>query len=393
MPLTIPVRDPPPEHPTILAMKTAFARKGERAVSDPVFRSTLDADWWQHDLKAIRSEAVRLGDDSRLDTRKNTVEFDHSDTYDQRWRFRRWALERSYWLRHLKSVETSDHRLERWEACGSSAHVWKDIETNAYVLRSETCKLRICPACRRRYQFAAIARIRDLLKDIRPKTWQFITLTMRHSRAPLKTQTAFLKSAFRKLRQRNVWKCAVTHGYAVIEVTYNKAKDEWHPHLHILAKCRFIDWRLLRQSWIQVTGGSSIIDCGYVRNQGNACDYVAKYLGKPPNLLDVESADRIQEYYDSIQHARLLMPFGRPPKLHVKPSLDKPRSLIACGSLCDLHRNAVRGDIDSAKIIRALACQADAVVQATDPEQRHKIAESMGAFDPTDRLLPEFHPP
>lgn len=393
MPLTIPVRDPPPDHPAILKMKAEFARKGERAVSEPAFRATLAVDWWQTDLKAIRSEAVRLAEQSRLDTRKFSVDLDHSDTYDQRWRFRRWALERSYWLKHLKTVETSDHRLGRWEDCGSRAHVWRDIETNNYVLRSETCKLRICPACRRRYQFAAIARIRDLLQDIKPKTWQFITLTMRHNRAPLKTQTGFLKAAFRKLRQRNVWKCAVTHGYAVIEVSYNKAKDEWHPHLHILAKCRYIDWRLLRQAWIQVTGGSSIIDCGYVRSQNNACDYVVKYIGKPPNLLDVESADRIQEYYDSIQNARLLMPFGRPPKMRVKPALDSPRSLVAIGSLCDLHRNARTGDLEAARIIRALACQADAITQTTDPEQRYKIQESVGDFDPTDRLLPATQPP
>jgi hypothetical protein len=387
MKLSIPLSQDLADPPYLHDLKVAFARKGERVLVDPIYRSSLPADWWAHDRRTIDQEAERLIRDGRLDRWKTSVDFPHEDTYDQRFRFRRWVLERSFWIQHLPEVESSDVRLDRWFACGSDAHVWKDPTDNSYVLRSETCKLRICPACRRRYQFAAIARIRDLLSELKPRQWQFITLTIRHTQAPLKIQTDFLKACFRRLRQRKIWKQSVSHGYAVLEISYNKQRDEWHPHLHILARCPWIDWRRLRDAWISVTNGSSVIDCGYVRNSPNACDYVAKYLGKPPNLLDIERTERLDEYYNAIQNSRFLMPFGKPPKMSTTRTLHAPRSLIPFASLSSLHIQARQGNLDSAKILRALNQQNDARCRQTDPEHRHAITASATDFDPTDPLV------
>jgi len=180
----------------------------------------------------------------------------------------------------------------------------------------------------------------------------------------------------------------VHHGYAVIETSYNKHRDEWHPHLHILARTRYIDWRQLRKDWERITGGSNIIDCGYVRSVGSACDYVAKYLGKPPNLLDLPTTRRVAEYYAAIQHARWLMPFGRPPKAKTRPAMDKPRRLVPVGRLIDFWTAARRGDLEAAKVLRALANHQDAQVRQCEPERQHAIAETARHFDPTDPLVP-----
>jgi hypothetical protein len=386
MPVFVTLTPPSPDPPSLTAMKARFARKAERVLSDPAFRAQQDVQWWHHDLQAIRKVEKCRDTNSRLDPRKITVEVPHSDDYDQRFRFRRWPLERRFWLDHLPLVESSEVRIERWEQCGKRAALWLDSANDRYVLRSDTCKLRICPACRRRYQFAAIARIRDLLQDMKPRTWQFITLTVRHTKAPLAQQADFLKASFRRLRQRTVWKQSVAHGYAVLEIAYNTHKDEWHPHLHVLARCRYVDWRDLRKAWIAVTDGSSVIDCGYVRNQGSACDYVAKYLAKPPSLLDLPTPQRIAEYYAAIQNARFLMPFGRPPKPPQRPCLDTPAPLKFIGRLTQLHELARDGNTEAAQVLRKLVHRDAAADKATEPEHQHRIHDDACHFDPADPL-------
>jgi hypothetical protein len=384
--LILPLTDPPPEHPAITAMRARFARKAERVLHDPVYRAQQPIEWWATDLQAIRDVAKRHAADSSLDPWSKTVELPHSDDYDQRFRFQRWPIERQFWLQHLPMCEDSPSRVDRWETCGRRAALWHDDSTDRYVLRSDTCKLRICPACRRRYQFAAVARIRALLQDAAPRSWQFITLTVRHTRAPLAQQTEHLKASFRRLRQRKLWRAAVAHGYAVLEITYNRHRDEWHPHLHVLARCRYIDWHLLRKDWIAVTDGSSIIDCGYVRTTQHACDYVARYLAKPPDLLDLQSPQRIAEYYFAIQHARFLMPFGSPPKAPTRPALDTPRKLTYVGRLSDLHTLAKRGDLDAARTLRKLAHQDAAVTRRADMSGRTQQTWDICDYDLTDPL-------
>ena len=391
MPLILPLTDPPPDPPSVLTLQKRYKAKAERAMADPRYRTTLGIDWWRDDQKAIAQAREDADQPSSLDPWESSVELPHLDTYDQRFRFKNHAVERAYWLDHLHSVESSTVKIERFENCGRHAYLFKDMLDGSFVLRSETCKLRICPACRRRYQHAAIQRIRDLLHDLKPKTWQFITLTIRHTRAPLKQQADFLKLAFRRLRQRSLWKAAVQHGYAVLEVTYNDHKDEWHPHLHVLAKCRYIDWRLLRKHWISVTNGSHAIDCGYVRSIPNACDYVAKYLAKPPSLSTITTTERRQDYYQAIQRSRFLMPFGKPPRTERPPTLHTPRNLEPIGNLGDLHHRAAHGEHFAITCLRALAHQLDATARRTDPDLRKSI-DPTTAYNPADLLLPEPPP-
>jgi hypothetical protein len=386
-----PLPDCPVPHSEVLEAKRQFKLKGERVLHDPIYRSTLPTDWWQVDLKHIRDLEERAERTSRLDPWKFSVELSHEDTYDQRFRFRDHAVERQFWIENLPKVEHSDSRLQRWLDCGRDAWVYRDPETDDLRIQSTTCKLRVCPVCRRRYQGAAVARIRTLLQDAPPRTWQFITLTIRHSRAPLKLQCDTLKASFRRLRQRKTWKSAIDHGYAVMEVTYNQHKDEWHPHLHVLAHCRYVNWHALRQDWIAVTAGSSVIDCGYVHSVGSACDYVAKYLGKPPSLDVLPNDARVSEYYTAISNARWLMPFGSPPRPESTLALDKPRKFLPLGPLTQFWVAARRGDQDACRVLRKLVHAETACSAKTCPEHRHRLLDAATHYDPTDPF--DYTPP
>ncbi len=254
----------------------------------------------------------------------------HSDAPEQVLRFQGCQQERQFWLDSLHLIEPDVLRISRFRQCGKYAWVNEDEQTGELFLQAETCKLRICPACRRRIQWKARSRVLDFL-DSRPDlSWQFHTFTLKHSPTPLAQQFDRIVKCFRRLRQRKHWKQSVSMGYAVLEVTFHRAGtyspngrrrtyDEWHPHLHAVVATPRISWSWLHKAWLEITEDSTNIDCEKVTNNEKAAYYVAKYIGKPPDLNLHGNLQRMTEYYRSLQGRRMLMPFGdtakhRPPQ-------------------------------------------------------------------------------
>lgn len=259
----------------------------------------------------------------------------HLDAPEQVLRFRGCQPERSFWLQHLPNIDNDVMRLARFRQCGKYAWVAQDDETGRLYLRGESCKLRICPVCRRRLQQRSADRVLDFMASAGPAPWQFITLTLKHCRSTLPTQLDRLVRCFRRLRQRKLWRSHIKTGYAVIEVTFHprdslapggrlRDHSEWHPHLHVVAQTEWIDWSQLRRDWLEVTGDSDNIDCQRVESSSHAAHYVSKYIGKPPDMNLRSEPGRAAEYYRSLQHRRLLMPFG-PAAKHRPP----PRGLAS----------------------------------------------------------------
>ena len=269
----------------------------------------------------------------------------HRDQPEQLLRFRGCQGERQFWLDLLPHIEADGRRVTRFQQCGGFAFVSEDIETGQLFLQAETCKLRICPVCRRRIQAKASARVLDFMNSKPNARWQFQTYTLKHSPLPLPAQLDRLVKSFRRLRQRALWKSHVQTGYAVIEVNFHpkgsysptgrkRDFDEWHPHLHVVAQTDFIPWGPLRQAWLQITGDSDNIDCEPCESSTHAAHYVSKYVGKPPDLCLKDSPSRAAEYYKSLQGRRLLMPFGETNK-HKAPPPPPPRS---SQRICQLHQ-------------------------------------------------------
>ena len=259
----------------------------------------------------------------------------HHDQPEQVLRFQGCQTERQFWLDQLPRIEPCPLRLSRFALCGAYSWVTQDVETGQLFLRGESCKLRICPVCRRVIQRRSARRVLEFM-DSRPGTkWQFQTFTLKHSADELSVQLSRLVRCFRRLRQRKLWKDSVTTGYAVIEVTFHpkdslspsgrlREESEWHPHLHVLAATEFIAWEHLRKAWLEVTGDSDNIDCQLVESSTHAAHYVAKYIGKPPDLHLQAEPQRAAEYYHALNHRRLLMPFG-PSRKHQTPGCQPPR--------------------------------------------------------------------
>jgi hypothetical protein len=265
--------------------------------------------------------------DGRLDPQEISENPVHVDTPSQRMRF----------------AHALDER-DRWRSCGTQARLAYSPSQQRYFVSASTCKNRFCPACRVRRQMALHDALARYFVNCPPKQWQFISLTLKHTSAPLTQQLDFLQRCFKALRQHAVWHGQVSHGFAVIEVTRNGKTLQWHPHLHVLAHVRFLDWSKLRQAWAAITHGSNIIDCGVVRTEGDAIRYVLAYIGKPPPESVLHDDAAMIEMYTAFHNQHLLIRFGRPP---TKPPKAEPHTLpsdlIWLGSVETLIDEAIGG--------------------------------------------------
>lgn len=265
----------------------------------------------------------------------------HVDAPEQVLRFQGCQDERQFWLNSLHLIEPDVLRVARFRGCGKHAWVNEDVESGELFLQAGTCKLRICPACRRRIQWKAKARVLDFLNQHNDLRWQFHTFTLKHRPDPLHQQFDRLVKCFRKLRQRKHWKDTVSMGYAVLEVTFHPAGtyskngrrrvyDEWHPHLHAVVATNWISYKWMHKAWREITGDSTNIDCEKVRNNEKAAYYVGKYIGKPPDLNLQGNLERMTEYYRSLQGRRMLMPFGATAKHRLPQREPRMGSVHVC---------------------------------------------------------------
>jgi hypothetical protein len=305
----------------------------------------------------------------------------HLDAPEQVLRFQGCQEERQFWLDTLHLIEPDVMRIARFRQCGKYAWVHEDVETGELFLQGESCKLRICPVCRRRIQWKARARVLDFLSQHEDLRWQFHTFTLKHRPDPLPQQFNRLVKCFRRLRQRKHWKDTVSMGYAVLEVTFHPAGtysqngrrrtyDEWHPHLHAVVATNWIDYGWLHKAWKQITGDSTNIDCEKVSNNEKAAYYVGKYIGKPPDLNLHGNIERMTEYYQSLQGRRMLMPFGDT----AKHRLPAPEPRMGSTHVCRfslLLTAAADGDYSA-------QCMLARIITGTVPQrvmQQHELRE------------------
>lgn len=248
--------------------------------------------------------------ESSLDPHEITVELPHSDGLDQSYRFRNCHQERDRWLKILPRIEGRPKRIERFNECGTRAWLQWSPSRQARRVIANCCRQRHCPACRSWHARRTRSQIAYAMTGSRPNDWKLVTLTKRHSSAPLAVQLDHLAADFRRLRQRQIWRSAVAYGYAVIEITWSAETNQWHPHLHILARSRYIPQRDLSQNWRSITHGSFIVDIRAVKQLQYAINYVTAYVCKPPSATVFESDDLLAEWYAATTARRSLIAFG-----------------------------------------------------------------------------------
>jgi len=223
--------------------------------------------------------------------------------------------QREYWDFALRQVPIPAKRLQRYNDCGKRAWVYYSQARERYKVKHESCGLRICPLCATRYQMRTRKRIAALFYRTPLPRLKFITLTLRSIPIPLKDQLSRLKDAFRRLRQRKIWR-KVKWGAAVIEMTRNTKTKQWHPHLHILADSTYIPQSELREAWRSITEDSFVVDIRKVVDRKAVLNEIAKYASKPTAFSQIsDSVGAGTELYEATVGRRLLLLFGQWPDI------------------------------------------------------------------------------
>ncbi len=193
------------------------------------------------------------------------------------------------------------------------------------LIASNSCKNRFCPICAWRKackDALKIAMMMEVIKLEEKKEFLFLTLTTPNIKGDaIRSEIDRFNKAFNKLfKRRNVARSI--KGYIrKLEMTYNKERDDYNPHFHVLLcvdksyfkkKELYIkqnEWLLM---WREVTGLSEITQVHIQKvdliREGNAVAEVAKYSAKDYEMAT--SQDVFDVFYSGLKGRQLIVYSG-----------------------------------------------------------------------------------
>lgn len=221
----------------------------------------------------------------------------------------------------LQDLDPDHPRYQAFLHCRALATFRRHTTTGEVAVFGSACRHRWCPICARQrgrqIADAAYAWLRGLTHR------RFITLTLQHHSTPLDDQLDALIGFFRTLRRRQEWRRYVRGGLWFIQVTWSDARQEWHPHIHLVADSDYWPKGLLSRIWREVTHGSTIVDVQTVKQPERAARYVSRYVARPAVLSDLPEECRLL-ILQATRSRRLCGAFGtaHAAAIFARPKLD-----------------------------------------------------------------------
>lgn len=217
---------------------------------------------------------------------------------------------------HMDSLQGTN-RIEKLHGCRSLSWFARNTETGLVRVISNACRLRWCPICSKARSSFLSVQVKDWLKSF--KNPKFLTLTMKHSKAPLEHQIKWLYENFRRYRQKKHISRKIRGGIWFFQLKKSKTDDLWHPHLHCVIDSPYIPHKLLSDLWKQQTKSSSVVDIRAIRKPEKIAEYVARYCARPCNLSSY-SDDEIIEIFTVFHGRRLCGAWGSAKCVSFRPS-------------------------------------------------------------------------
>lgn len=283
------------------------------------------------------------------------------------------------WCEALHSHYSLQKLSARLRQCGRNPWVERCTQTGKVRVVSPACKVRFCPRCARLHARRTKARLSTWAGNVatdRTNRLRLVTLTLQSTNADLSHQLTHLYAAYRKLRQRSLWKKATDSAIAILQVTFNRETQQWHPHLHVMQHGRFIDYRKLTDAWRRVTHGSCVVDIREVRNPDKAAEYVARYVSRPLDDDPDMSPARLVEYVLATKGRRLLIASGNAPLIMPEPEPDEHDWQHVDSIAGLLHRATYLHDERAVELLKQIA--------ASEPEPPADTLFEMGTGEPDE---------
>ncbi|HBI0708190.1 TPA: protein rep [Staphylococcus aureus] len=192
------------------------------------------------------------------------------------------------------------------------------------LYKANSCKNRFCPDCawrKARKDALGLSLMMQYIKQQENKEFIFLTLTTPNVMCEeLENEIKRYNNSFRKLIKRKKVGSVIKGYVRKLEITYNKKRDDYNPHFHVLIavnKSYFTDKRyyISQQEWLDlwrdVTGISEItqVQVQKIRQNNNKELYeMAKYSGKDSDYLINQKV--FDAFYKSLKGKQVLVYSG-----------------------------------------------------------------------------------
>lgn len=142
-------------------------------------------------------------------------------------------------VREAGLLEEFSGRLDRMEKC-SDVLVFQECPEcgRKKLVRANSCRDRLCPMCAWRLSLRRYAENLPVFLRMEEMGYRPVFLTLSIRNVPAEGE-ALRRSAFEILKAFNVFSAKHLEGrhvgyYRVLEVTYNRERQEFHPHVHVI---------------------------------------------------------------------------------------------------------------------------------------------------------------
>lgn len=192
------------------------------------------------------------------------------------------------------------------------------------LYKANSCKNRFCPVCawrKARKDALGLSLMMQYIKQQEKKEFIFLTLTTPNVMSDeLENEIKRYNNSFRKLIKRKKVGSVIKGYVRKLQITYNKKRDDYNPHFHVLIavnKSYFTDKRyyISQQEWLDlwrdVTGISEItqVQVQKIRQNNNKELYeMAKYSGKDSDYLINQKV--FDAFYKSLKGKQVLVYSG-----------------------------------------------------------------------------------
>ncbi|PTJ54254.1 replication protein [Mammaliicoccus sciuri] len=192
------------------------------------------------------------------------------------------------------------------------------------LYKANSCKNRFCPVCawrKARKDALGLSLMMQYIKQQENKEFIFLTLTTPNVKSDeLENEIKRYNNSFRKLIKRKKVDSVIKGYVRKLEITYNKKRDDYNPHFHVLIavnKSYFTDknYYISQQEWLNlwrdVTGIPEItqVHVQKVKANNNKELYeMAKYSGKDSDYLSNQKVFDV--YYKSLKGKQILVYSG-----------------------------------------------------------------------------------
>jgi plasmid rolling circle replication initiator protein Rep len=247
-------------------------------------------------------------------------------------------------------------RAKRIKNCGTFLEFTRELESGVKrLITANFCRERLCPTCQWRRSlkvFYEVSRVMDAVEtECKNLVPLFLTFTLRNCSGADLTDTlgGIFKGWNRFLNDRTV-KPLIAGWFRSLEITYNKERDDFHPHIHVLL---FVDKSYFKKGvyletveWVRLWRRALGLDydpvCDIRRVKNNkgkrkAVAEVAKYTLKDVEYATPENAltDRLVAVLGKSLKGHRLYAFGGILKRLAADFEDTP----------DAEKQTIRGDV------------------------------------------------